>query len=413
MAYAAAHSPAVTLAGLDTESATATSQEALASLFPAISASTAAQFGWGRNIDPQTNTYSNVTTFSNGYGLYASVTLFDGGSTWNRYLHARGEKKRSLNAVRLQSDDAAVAAMLAYADALYQQSAARIAADKLEHSRALLRLITREEELGVKSAPDVAEARAAEAGDKYQLVNKRNLYLQSMIRLRKVMNLPDSVQLAIDSAGCRTPLSLPSDQADDIYKISASSNPKALDAQFEVNSYEYLYKAAKGNMFPTLSLNAGISTSYFKTLTGGAETTPFSTQFRNNRGEYVSATISIPLFDGMSRHSAMRRARVNLAKARVRRDDTLRSLHDDITAALLDRDGCAAEITALEARVSADEQSLHMNRRRFEEGLISMTDMLLSADKYYESRTELLRTRLAYMVKCRMLNYYKGECLWM
>ena len=39
------------------------------------------QYAWGRNIDPETNTYNNVTTFNNYYQLYAELNVFDGFAT--------------------------------------------------------------------------------------------------------------------------------------------------------------------------------------------------------------------------------------------------------------------------------------------------------------------------------------------
>jgi outer membrane protein len=34
---------------------------------PSLSATVSEQYSWGRNIDPETNTYNNVTTFNNYY----------------------------------------------------------------------------------------------------------------------------------------------------------------------------------------------------------------------------------------------------------------------------------------------------------------------------------------------------------
>ena len=89
MAYAADHSPEVEQVRWDLATAKANQSEAIADFFPSVSAQVGGQYNWGRNIDPESNTYNNVTTFNNGYGLYASLTIFDGGQTFNRYKQAR------------------------------------------------------------------------------------------------------------------------------------------------------------------------------------------------------------------------------------------------------------------------------------------------------------------------------------
>ena len=48
-------------------------------LLPTIAAETTGQYSWGRNIDPETNTYNTITTFNNYYNVGAVLNLFDGG----------------------------------------------------------------------------------------------------------------------------------------------------------------------------------------------------------------------------------------------------------------------------------------------------------------------------------------------
>jgi len=412
MAYAAAHGAAVEQARWDLATANADVTAALGEFLPSVQAQVGAQFNWGRNIDPETNTYNNVTTFNNGYGLYASMTLFDGGRTYNLYRRARVDRSRSRNAVDMRRDDQAIATMMAYVDAVYYLNSMRIADDRLAGSRATLRLTERQEELGVKGLPDVAQARATVADDEYNRVHQQNLYSQAMLKLRSNMNLPTETELAVDTV---VPELEPFDRGDDteaVYSLAAATNPRALDADMAVKSSRYSLRAARGLYSPTISINAGISTSYFKTITDGYAGPGFGEQFRNNRGEYVSATISIPIFSGMSRSSSVRRAKAALRKAESQRDEELRRLHDDIAAAVADRRGYAMEILALEAKVESDFEAYTLNRRKFEEGLLSMIDLQISANTYYASRVSLLQKQMLYILKTKLIDYYKGETPW-
>lgn len=414
MAYAAEHAPAVAQARWDLASAKASQSEALAEFFPSISAQVGGQFNWGRNIDPETNTYNNVTTFNNGYGIYASVTLFDGGQTLYRYKQARTERRRSANAVQLQRDDRAIAAMLAFVDAVYYQGAVRIARDRLARSRETLRLTRVQEELGLKGHPDVAQAEATVAGDEYSLVQQQNLGTQAMLNLRSAMNFPtDGDELALDTtAHLAATAPLGTDNAEAIYTLALATNPTAINAELTVKAAEYGYKTARGGLFPTLSLGGGVSTSYYKTISGGYAAPGFGEQFRNNRGEYISATLTIPLFSNLNRSSAVKRARYSLEHARSVREESLRKLHDDIALAVADRDGYAAEILSLQAKTEADAEALRLNSRKYEEGLMSLIDCQLSANTYYSSQLELLKKQMLYILKNKLVDYYKGLNLW-
>lgn len=413
MAYAARHSSSVAQARWDVASATATKVQALADFFPSVSAQIGGQFSWGRNIDPETNTYNNVTTFNNGYGVYASITLFDGGQTINRYRQARSERERQLNAVEMRRDDCAIAAMMAYADAFYYLHSIRIAEDRLRQSKGMLMLTLAQEELGIKGGPDVAQAQATVAGDEYSLIHQRNLYDQALLALKSSMNHPIETELEIDTTYMSIPQNSTDDDTEGIFKIAMKTNPKSRDAECNLKSKQYSYSIAKGNMLPTLSLNTGISTSYYNILNGTYSVPGFGDQFRNNLGQYVAATLSIPIFSCLSRISSRNRARYAYEQAKEQFNEERRHLHDDIAAAVIDRDGYASEIRSLTAKVDADAEAYKLNVRKYEEGLLSLIDLQLSANSYFSSRIELLQKQMLFLLKDKLVEYYKGNRIWM
>lgn len=412
IAYAVEHAASVERARWDLVSAKADQTQALADFFPSVQAQVGGQFSWGRNIDPETNTYNNVTTFNNGYGLYASMMLFDGGQTFNRWRHARVLREQSASKMELAREDRAIAAMMAFVDAVYYHGSITLAREKSAQSEAMLRLTERQEELGLKGAPDVAQAKATHASDTYNLLHQENLYNQSLLALRSAMNYPLDEELPIDTLNPMPRMQSDFTSIEDIYALAATGNPTAVDARLGVKVAEMQVKVEKGALMPSLSLGGGISTSYYNILTGDYQSTSFGEQFRNNRGEYLSATLTIPLFSGLSRVTGLRKAKHRLASARVERDEKLRKLHDDVAQAVMDRDGYAREVLSLEAKAEADREAYELNRRKYEEGLLSLIDLQLTANTYFESRLSLLQRQMLYTLKTKLVNYYKGEALW-
>ncbi len=413
MEYAATHASAVVQARWDVASAAATKNEALADFFPSVTAQVGSQFSWGRNIDPETNTYNNITNFNNGYGVYASLTLFDGGQTLNRYRRARNERERYLNVMEMRRDDSAISAMMAFADVFYYQHSIKIAEEKLHQSESMLTLTSTQEELGIKGRPDVVQAEATVANDKYALVHQRNNFEQAKLTLMSAMNLPTGQTIDIDTTYSISHAICIEESSDSIYSVALTKNPKFLDAQRQLKSSKYTYDIAKGNLLPNISLNAGISTAYYKTLTAGYTVPSFRDQFLNNRGEYISATLSIPIFDGLYRLTSKKQAKYAYEQAKENLRDQQRRLHDDIAAAVMDREGYAKEIEALNAKVAADAETYRLNRKKYEEGLLSLIDLQLSANTYFSSRVELLQKHMLFLLKDKLVDYYKGYKLWM
>ncbi|MCC8114272.1 MAG: TolC family protein [Bacteroidales bacterium] len=412
MAYAVEHSTGVAKAEWALSTSKAEVQSATAAFLPSVSASSSAQVSWGRNIDPETNTYNTLSTFYNTYGAYASLTLFDGGQTINRWKQARIDRQKSQTTVEATRDDKAIEVMMAFVDAVYCNGAVACAQEKRENSAATLRKTEMQEELGIKGFPDVAQARAQYASDDYTLVQQRNLYDMACLKLWSAMNLPMGEKIQCDTSMQALRPELQLDDIGAIYDFASTANPKALDAELAVKSAKLDYRIAQGALMPSIYVSGGVSTTYYKMLTHGNQGESFGTQFKNNLGEYIGASISIPLFSNLSKSTARRRARNNWEIAKLERDETLRQLYTDIAQAVKDRDGYALEIISLIEKVEADSLAYSLNQRKYDEGLLSLIDLQTTANTLYRSRIDLLQRRMLYVLKQRLVDYYKGMPLY-
>lgn len=73
MEYAAEYSHTVRLQQYDLDASRTERTRAIGAFLPEVYGSVGAQMNFGRAIDPETNTYTDVNTFYNGYGLQASL----------------------------------------------------------------------------------------------------------------------------------------------------------------------------------------------------------------------------------------------------------------------------------------------------------------------------------------------------
>ncbi|WP_337628492.1 TolC family protein, partial [Prevotella sp.] len=73
MKYAAEHATDVKRETINARQRKQDYQHAVAAFLPTVAGGVQGQYAWGRNIDPETNTYNNVTTFNNYYQLYAEL----------------------------------------------------------------------------------------------------------------------------------------------------------------------------------------------------------------------------------------------------------------------------------------------------------------------------------------------------
>ena len=195
-----------------------------------------------------------------------------------------------------------------------------------------------------------------------------------------------------------------------VYQGFQHISPDLKSAEYEVERARYDYKIAKGRLLPSLSLGGGISTNYYKNLSQKGQYDGFASQFRNNQGEYLALTLSIPIYNSDRWHS-VKKAHNDWQLAQVNLEETRRKLHDQIAQAVMDAEGYAKELHQMQKKVASDSLAYHMSSRKFEEGMLSTFDLHTAAQTLLESRIKELQMQLLLIIKQRLVAYYQGENL--
>ncbi len=419
MKYAVEHATTVKRETINARQRRQDYNNAVQSFLPSVTASVQGQYAWGRNVDPETNTYNNVTTFNNYYQLYASLNVFDGFATINAFKQAKLARAYSATAMQKVQDDKAIDVMQKYVDAAYAEASIKIASEKLAESKRMLAKMQRLYELGEKGRPDVVQMESQVAEDEYNLTHQQNVARQSLLALKSAMNYPveDKLELQIQDEAAGTEAAnavnssmTVSDTSEGLYQRFLGLSPDIKAAEYEVENARYNYKISKGRLLPSLSLGGAITTNYYKNLSQEGQYDGFASQFRNNRGEYLALTLSIPIYNSDRWHS-MKKARNEWQLAQVALEDAKRKLHDDIAQAVMDVEGYTKELGQMQKKVASDSLAYHMSSRKFEEGMLSTFDLQTASRTLLESRIKQLQMQMLLIIKQRLVGYYQGKSL--
>lgn len=386
-------------------------RRSVTNFLPSLGASLSAQYQWGRNVDPETNTYNNVTTFNNYWQLYASLSLFDGFATVNAFRQARLAKQSSQTILQRVSDDIATDVMNKYIEAAYAQACISIAQERLDESRRLLHLTQTLYELGEKGRPDVVQMESQVAGDEYTLTHQQNMAAQALLNLKSAMNFPqqDSLCITLHTDADDSSLSVPAD-AEQIFSTFQYISPQLREAELNAEYARLGVRIRRGYLMPSISLSAGIYTSYYSNLSYSGSATPFGSQFRNNRGEYFGVTLSLPFLSPANWHS-LKQATMQWQSSLVELEDQRRKVHDDVAKAVMDMQGCERELLQMYRKVTSDSLAYHATSRKYEEGMVSTFDLQTSSCSLLESRIKTLQIQMLLVMKRRLVDYYQGRPL--
>ena len=416
MQYAVEHNHEVKRAELELDNYRAQKTGTAGRFLPAVDANIGAQYNFGRAIDPETNGYTDVNTFYNGYSLQASLPVFDGFSRVHALKAAKASELMGQSALQQSRSQTALSVLQAFTDVAYYEGLVKMAREKIEETTLLLQQTRVLEEVGRKSRAEVAQVEAQKAEADYELARQQNLLASAMLELKKSMAFPLSEELRVkseESQGLRpvsedsysAGISLPCDSS--LFTLNSSLQV----ARYQMQASRHEWRQARAALFPTLSLSAGLNTTYYHTLHANSGQS-FHAQFKNNMGEYVGITLSIPLFDRLQTVTSIRRAKNNYRIARENYEQKRLELEKLSREAWQDWIGYLKQTEQMAKKVEADSLSHQLTRRQFEEGLSTAIDLQTTSTQLQKSRAMLLQCQLMAIVKKQLVRYYQGIAIW-
>lgn len=400
LVYARDHAPRNVINSITVRQAVVDSRIAASDLMPSLSLSSNGNLSFGRNIDPETNTYDNRKTLYTGFGLQMSLPLFDGLVSINNFKAAKIGKLRKEEAARLEADNISLEVIRSFYNVSYCKAMVVQMEEQLERDLRNLHAVELGMELGTKSGADVAEVEAIVAADRYELTNQRSLLSKAYLKLRSDMGMePDESELELT-------------EEEFVGEPDAGFvHPRVAEARLGLKQSKYNLRAAKGAFSPVISLNAGVSTSYYKIFGLDYVNRRFSQQWHDNMGQYIGFSIYFPIFSGLSRMNGLKKAKLEVKRCEALLEEARLETDRQKSEAWLDYDVAIDELEAAIARVTAEEKAYKAVRRKFELGDASAIDLYTSGSKLATARANREGKRIQKIISRILLGYYNGEKL--
>ena len=393
LVYARDHAPRNVINGIAVRQSAIDSRIAASDLMPSVGLSSNGNLSFGRNIDPETNTYDNRKTLYTGFGLQMSLPLFDGLVSINNLKAAKTGKLRQEEAVRLEADNISLEVIRSFYNVSYCKAMVSQMEEQLERDLRNLKA-------GTKSGADVAEVEAIVAADRYELTNQRNLLSKAYLTLRSTMGMePDDSELEL---------------TEEEYAGEPDAefvHPRIAEARLGLQQSKYSLRAAKGAFSPVISLNAGVSTSYYKIFGADYVNRRFSQQWHDNMGQYIGFSVYFPIFNGLSRVNGLKKAKLEVKRQEALLEEARLETDRQKSEARLDYDAATDELEAATARVTAEETAYKAVQRKFELGGASAIDLYTSGAKLATARANREGKRIQKIISRILLGYYNGEKL--
>lgn len=399
--YAWQHNPGFKNTHIEIKEARTDYVAAIGKFLPNVSLQAEVGRHIGRSIDPGTNGYTDNSYNQGTVGMDVTLSLFEGFARINRLRYARfAKKEKEWNRLAKQNELAYQVAEAYYKAALDEKLEA-LAAEQLRLGERYLRQTESFLELGLKSASDLQEVKARHQGDLFRHSAYEKNRKMSHLYLKEIMGMKESDTLSVRlSAVEDSLLSLPQTDTEGLYLQSVQVLPDYKRMEVWEKAVRKEYAVALGQFSPTIYARFSWASDYYDSL--------YSLhQLRDHWNKYVGIGISFPLFSGLERYASVKKKRLNLQRVRNTVEEERLHLRTEAEQIVLSLHSGWEEHRQAAMQVEAEMQVLKETERKWEEGLVSVFQLMEARNRLLSAKAEKERVKLQYELTSRLAMYYQ------
>jgi outer membrane protein len=364
----------------------------------------------GRSIDPFTNTYVNQSVNTAGYNIGSDVVLFNGGSLQNRVKENATAYEASRMEWQQAKDNIVLNVILAYLQVLSSEDLVQLSERQAENSRVALDRLNVLNKQGAIRPSDVSDLKGQLMNDQLSTLNAKNLLESNKLALLQLMNKAYDSTLRLERISTEEFLAGYKSNAVEVFQNSLNQFSLVKAVELRTKSSAYSLKAARGQLYPTVSLGAGLNTN-FSSLATDANNAKinYGNQLKNNRFSSIGIGVSIPIFNASFARNRVKLSEIVLKNSELEEAETKRQLRQSIEQAWLNMTNAYERYKVLLEQVDAYEESFKAAEVRFNAGVGTSIDYLTAKDRLDRANINLLSAKYDFALRKRILEYYNGK----
>jgi outer membrane protein len=410
--YAVANNIGLQRQKLQTESAEVNLTKAKMDYLPSLNLGSDAQLGFGRSIDPVTNAITFNQNISNAYYASTDIAIFNGLTRMNTVSANKFMVRAGLETEKIVRNTLVGDILMQYYQIWYAKGVEDAAKMQLDLSEKQLFRIRKMVETGREAVSKEYEIESQVSTDRLSFTIAQNTTSQAITSMKQLLQLEPGSEFDILLPELDQ-IMIPDNQfdPDSVYDVAAQVLPRLKAIDYELKSYEKQLKASRGYLSPYLVASGSIYTGYYNILNNGSlEQAPFREQIKNNNAQQISLSLRIPIFNRYSTSKNIKLAKIKANDTRLKLMQEKNNLYTDVENACLNFNRGKDEYYSAAANLEFNEKSFYAVEKKFESGLVDVTDYSAAATKLYKAETEALRTKLQLMIRDILIQFYStGE----
>lgn len=410
-------------------------------MLPTLNGQAGRNWNFGRTIDPFTNLFTTQQVQSDNVSLNSNVTLFSGFQLWNTLRQSELDYYASQSDLQKIRNDISLNVVSAYLQVLFAREQLVVSQNRIQQAREQRDRVAKMVAAGAMVQGNLLDAESQLSNEELAGVTAENTLANAKLTLTQLLQLPTPEGFEVSDPGAALPetttISMTPDQ---IFGLAIQNLPEVKGAEQRIQSAQKGLLVARGGMLPRLAAFGSISSFYSsssKRFVGGSfigyspssyitssgepvlepvfstilEDNPYGNQMDQNLNKSVGLSLNVPLFNGFSTQSNIRRARLNLENARLAAETTRNTVFQSIQQAHNDAQAARKRFDATQKNVVSFQEAYNYAEKRFGAGVINSLEFLTAANNLTRTKVELLQAKYDYIFRLKVLDFYAGKPL--
>lgn len=446
ISYALEHNISIQQNLLNARLAKLTLRQSQYAQLPSLNLSPTYGWSYGRSIDPTSNQFVQGRYSFVSAGASSNVLLFG----WFAQRNTIAKNKFSLQATQADleqlKNDVSLNVATGFLRILMAREQIKVNEKQVSLSAQQMKQTQKFAEVGRVPELNVAQLEAQLASDSAALIASIADYNASVLDLKAILNLDFETpfEASIPDLPMEERISLQNLNAEYIYETAVKNIPSVRSSQLKLKAAQKNRDALRGGLFPQLSIGGQLGsnwTSTYRQLAGytsdgtfsptGAyvnvggtnldvmqpnlvptfKSAPLFTQLDNNFRQTVSATLSIPLFNGWQSQFALQQAKINVRSQELNQYQTELKLRQDVYKAHNDATNAIQKYYASLRSKEAAQRAFDFAEKRYQLGLTNTVEYLVTQNNLYKAEAGFLNSKYDLMFKLKVIDYYLGKQL--
>jgi len=411
-------------------------------MLPTLNANGSYGLNWGRTIDPTTNNFTENRVKSSNLGATSSLLLWNGFRLFYNMKQGEIDLDAASEDLIKSRNDVILNVITLYLNVVFNKELYNVAQLQVNSTLEQLERTKKLVEAGSVPLADLLNLDAQLATNELSVIQRENTLNLSLLQLKQALQLPASTPMDVELPQLDIESQLGINKtADEIYDIATITMPEIKAADLRRKSSLYAYRAAKGNLYPRLSMNASYSTIYSDQRQqffpdGGSSTTAttlgyvqgsgtpvlrdvttptgqfmvpsLGDQYRDNRGRSLGISLQIPIFNGFSTRSNMQRAAINREIADISFQEISNTLRQTVETSYNNAIAAVKTYQSTQKQVKARDEAFRMVKQRYNLGAVNFVDYQVAENNLFQAESDLLRAKYDFIFRKKLLDFYQG-----